>query len=278
MKSRTLLFAALVMCIVTVASVKVYATPTTTYWTPSTMDIQPFGVLHIGVDNYFTVFRKYRNSPKMGGAGAFPTDAGLTIGVLPFEKIQMEIGVDLVEPSNYSVYFNAKIGTPEDSLFPYSPGISVGIFNAGLHRRDTPYPHKYNFELNNRNDYNIGYVTVGRSIPYLGRVHASYYYGNPHALITSAGNRANRGFMVGFDRGFWTVKDSSGEYSKFVIAADYCSGENYIGGYGGGIYYFFTKNISLLVGPVWFNDERMNGQWKITAQLDINVDLLGKSQ
>ena len=36
------------------------ATPSTTYWTPATMDIQPFGILHIGVDNYFTVFRESR--------------------------------------------------------------------------------------------------------------------------------------------------------------------------------------------------------------------------
>ena len=63
-----------------------HATPSTTYWTPMTVDIQPYGVLHIGVDNYFTVFRKAAD-----GGGSFPTDFGLTMGVLPFEKVQMEI-------------------------------------------------------------------------------------------------------------------------------------------------------------------------------------------
>src|SRR3990172_12444492 len=82
-----------------------HATPSTTYWTPMTMDIQPYGVLHLGVDNYFTVFRKAEN-----GGGSFPTDFGLTMGVLPFEKVQMEIGFDLLESSNYPLYFNAKIG------------------------------------------------------------------------------------------------------------------------------------------------------------------------
>ena len=30
------------------------ATPSSTFWTPMTPDIQPYGVLHIGVDNYFS--------------------------------------------------------------------------------------------------------------------------------------------------------------------------------------------------------------------------------
>jgi hypothetical protein len=38
-----------------------------------------------------------------------------------------------------------------------------------------------------------------------------------------------------------------------------------------GLYYYFTKNIDLLTGPVWFNDEGINGKWKWTVQLDINL-------
>ena len=44
----------------------------------------------------------------------------------------------------------------------------------------------------------------------------------------------------------------------------------FIGGGGFGMYYFFTKDISLLTGPVWFNDHVINGGWKWTTQLDIN--------
>ena len=32
-----------------------HATPSTTYWTPCTIDIQPAGVTHLGVDDYFSV-------------------------------------------------------------------------------------------------------------------------------------------------------------------------------------------------------------------------------
>ncbi len=234
------------------------ATPSTTYWTPMTMDIQPYGVLHIGVDNYFTVFKKAEK-----GGSSFPTDVGLTMGVLPFEKIQMEIGVDLLEPSDYPLYFNAKIGTPEDSLFKWSPALAVGIFNVGT--------------KSNVTNQNILYVVVGKTIPFVGRLAVGPYIGNKKVLADKDGNKENTGFMVAFDRGFIPVKDKDGdEYNKLVFAADYASGKNALGGGGFGLYYYFTKNISLLTGPVWFNEEAINGKWKWTIQLDINLPIFGK--
>jgi hypothetical protein len=77
--------------------------------------------------------------------------------------------------------------------------------------------------------------------------------------------------MVAFDHGFMPVKDAAGaEYSKWVFAADYASGKNAIGGGGVGIYYYVTKDVSLLTGPVWFNEKAINGAMKWTTQLDIN--------
>lgn len=233
-----------------------YATPSTTYWTPMTMDIQPYKVLHLGVDNYFTVFKKASD-----GGGSFPTDFGLTMGILPFEKIQMEVGVDLMESSDYPLYFNAKIGTPEDALFKGAPALQVGLFNVGTHSSGT-----------NRTDFNIVHVVVGKTIGGLGRITAGPYIGNSKVLVDKDGNKENTGFMVAFDRGFMPVKDKDGnEYNKIVFAADYASGKNALGGGGFGLYYFFTKDISLLTGPVWFNEEAINGKWKWTIQLDINL-------
>ena len=233
-----------------------YATPSTTYWTPMTLDIQPYGVLHLGVDNYFTVFRKADN-----GGASFPTDFGLTIGVLPFEKLQMEVGVDLLESSNYPLYFNTKIGTPEDALFKGSPTLQLGIFNVGT--------------KNNVTNQNIVFGVIGKTIPGIGRISAGPYIGNKKVLIDKNGDKENTGIMVAFDRGFMPVKDKNGnEYNKLVFAADYASGKNAIGGGGVGLYYFFTKDISLLTGPVWFNEEAINGKWKWTIQLDINLPLL----
>lgn len=235
-----------------------YATPSTTYWTPMTPDIQPYGVLHIGVDNYFTVFRKAAN-----GGGSFPTDFGLTMGVLPFEKLQMEVGVDLLESSDYPLYFNAKIGSPEEALFKGSPALYLGIFNVGT--------------KNNVTNQNVVFGVIGKTIPGIGRLSVGPYIGNKKVLVDKDGNKENTGIMVAFDRGFLPVKDKAGnEYNKIVFAADYASGKNAIGGGGFGLYYYFTKDISLLTGPVWFNEEAINGKWKWTIQLDINLPIFSK--
>src|SRR3989339_781222 len=132
------------------------ATPSTTYWTPATTDIQGFGILHFGVDNYFTVFRKGKD-----GAGDFATDAGLTIGVLPFEKLQMEVGIDFLEPTDHPIFLNAKIGTPEGSLFNGSPALNLGIFNVGTKKDET--------------NQNIVFGLVGKTIPGVGRLFAGPY-------------------------------------------------------------------------------------------------------
>ncbi len=247
------------------------ATPSTTYWTPMTPDIQPFGVLHIGVDNYFTVGKNTR-----AGAGSLPTDVGLTMGVLPFEKIQMEVGVDMLEPENWappatnvSPYsYNAKLGSPENVWFKGSPALYVGYFNGGFAHHNVP---------SNLTALDTFYGTIGKTIPYIGRISVGPYIGNSRSLVNGYGNKDNKGWMVAFDHGFLPAKDKEGnEYNRIVLAADYASGNNVLGGGGVGIYYYFTKDISLLTGPVWFNEQDVSGKWKWTVQLDINVDVLSK--
>lgn len=243
----------------------VYATPSTTFWTPMTQDIQAFGVPHIGIDNYFT------------GNSSFPTDFGLTIGVLPWEKLQMEIGVDIFAPTPlpdweaedpHPFSFNAKIGSPEGALFEGAPALQVGIFNAGFRSK------VLNTDFTNAD---IVHVVISKTLWNFGRFSVGPYYGHAPAMRSADGDLENVGYMVAWDYGFWKVKDSAGnEYNRMVVAADYASGKNLLGGGGFGLYYYFTKDISLLSGPVWFNDARINGDWKWTVQLDINVPILGK--
>lgn len=249
MKLSNVMRAALVA--VALSSTSAHATPSTTYWTPMTPDIQSYGVLHLGVDTYFD------------SDDSFPTDFGLTMGVLPFEKIQMEVGIDVLAPADDPVYFNAKIGTPENSLFDGSPTLQVGIFNVGTEGGST--------------NQNVGYAVIGKTIPWIGRASIGPYYGNGNVLVDSSGDEENVGFMVAWDRGFFPTKNKADEeYNRVVVAADYAYGDNAIGGGGFGVYYFFTKNISLLTGPVWFNEESINGDWKWTVQLDINVPVFGQ--
>ena len=78
----------------------------TVNWSPATTYIQPFGVLHITYDTYFRENALY------------PIDTGLEVGILPFDKLQMEVGFDFFMPINKSagdpydfpIVFNAKVG------------------------------------------------------------------------------------------------------------------------------------------------------------------------
>jgi hypothetical protein len=239
--------------IVALASSMALATPSTTYWTPMTPDIQGFKVLHLGIDNYFSVYR-----PDPAVVNTLNTDVGLTIGVLPFEKLQMEVGIDAIYPTDYPYSFNAKIGAPEDALFKGAPALQVGVFNVGTKSKVT--------------NQDILYGVIGKTIPMLGRLSVGPYIGNASVLKNINGNAENAGFMVALDHGFFSTKDSAGnEYNKVVLAGDYASGKNAFGGGGVGVYYYFTKDISLLTGPVWFNEKAFNGSWKWTTQLDINL-------
>ena len=263
----------------------VFATPSTTYWTPATSDVQPFNVWHIGVDNYFRLYQTQEDRDK-GQGMTLPTDVGLTVGVLPYEKINMEVGIDYLGPAVFahpalrsmgsSFLFNAKLGTPEGAfLGGWFPALNLGIFNVGTKSGVT--------------SMNIVDFLVGKTLGRFGRIHGGGYYGNPGSVLMNkngcvpgstvslgcapgqAADHQNTGGMVGYDYGFMPVKDKAGnEYNKWVFAADYASGKNYIGGGGFGMYHYFTKDISLLTGPVWFNDHAINGQWKWTVQLDIN--------
>src|SRR6266511_1053712 len=95
----------------------------TTFWTPMTLDIQPHGVFHLGVDNYFTVVRKASD-----GGGSFPTDLTLPeVGIALSSKVQMEFGVEYFGGADDPWYLNAKIGSPEDVWFKGQPDLGVEI-------------------------------------------------------------------------------------------------------------------------------------------------------
>src|SRR3989442_12240764 len=157
----------------------VFATPSTTYWTPSTSDVQPFNVWHIGVDDYCGLHQTQEDRDKMQGM-ALPTDVGLTVGVLPFEKINMEAGIDYLAPATFaqdrlrsmgsSVLFNAKLGTPEGAfLGSWFPAFNVGVFNVGTKSQVT--------------SMSIVDFLVGKTLGAFGRIHGGGYYGNPGSVL-----------------------------------------------------------------------------------------------
>jgi hypothetical protein len=240
------------------------ATPTTTFWAPSTTAIQPFLVPHITYDTYFW------KGPTAGQAGSpvYPVTTGLTMGVLPWDNLQLELGFDMLLPSSDPFLFNAKLGVPEDKLFPFQPSFAIGIQGVGT---------KQSTDTALGTDYNMLYAQLQHTIPGVGGyVSVGGYYGLTEKLYqASDGSGTNRaGFMGGV-----TSPDINVNLPwllKMNVAADVQTGKNAFGAAGGGLYFYFTDKVDLLTGPVYYFDpgsQPGGKQWFWTVQLDIDLPL-----
>src|SRR5579872_4919371 len=119
------------VCMPTIAS----ATPSTTFWAPSVATCQGKYMPHITYDTYYG-----KGTPPPGaGAPAYPIDTGLTMGVLPWDKLQAEVGYDALLPSTDPVFLflNGKVCVPESALFKGSMAISAGVYDFGYHKTIT---------------------------------------------------------------------------------------------------------------------------------------------
>jgi hypothetical protein len=218
--------------IVIIAPAIAMATGSTTFWAVSTANCQARGVPHVTYDTYFG------KGPTAGSAGApnYPVDSGLTIGFLPFEKIQGEAGFDVLLPSRDPLFFNAKLCTPESSLFRGSPAVSFGIYTVGTKKDVT--------------DYNVLHLMFQKAIPGGGYVAAGGYHGLNRTLLTSSdGGVVQNGAMLAVFSP--TINVGLTGLKKINLAADVQTGKNVLGAWGGGSYFYFTDTVSLLVGPVF---------------------------
>jgi len=228
------------------------ATPSTQIWIPST-DVQAYKSLHLGLDNY--------TRTSSGGSSTRPNvyDLGLTAGVLPFEKVQAEVGIDYITYGNaydsHPIYFNAKLATPEESLFTYSPSLALGGYGIGTNWDESSAA---------RTDQNIVYGLVAKTLPVVGRLSAGYYVGNDKVLLDKNGNRENDGVLLSWDRTMTEISD------KLWLAVDYQGGKNALGALSFGASWAFAKNVSVIVGYDIYNDKALAGQNTFTTQVDIN--------
>jgi len=247
---------AAVLGLVLLGGTAAFATPSTQIWIPST-DIQPYKKLHFGFDQYIKA-RKTDSTSREPNV----INNGLTIGVLPAEKVQMEVGIDMrhygIEPYDSApVYFNAKIGTPEDSLFKNSPAIAIGAYDFGT--------KKYDSTAGWGTDYNIVYGLVAKTIGKAGRFSVGYYQGSDKMLLDKNGNKDNTGVLASWDRTISEISD------KLWVAVDYQGGENSYGALSYGVAWKFAPNVGVILGmDDWNND---NYKPTYTIQVDIDLDL-----
>lgn len=224
------------------------ATPSTQIWIPST-DVQAFKTGHLGIDYYA------RAKEDASQQRPHVYDIGLTAGVLPYEKVQMEVGVDLIANGNsaaddHPVYFNAKLGTPEGSMFAGSPALAAGGFLFGTDSAST--------------DYNVVYGLAAKTLPVIGRISAGYYVGNEDLLLDENGEKDNHGVLLSLDRPLTEISD------KLWAAVDYQGGDNALGALSFGISYAFAPNVSVIFGYDIYNENATAGENTYTTQLDIN--------
>jgi hypothetical protein len=231
------------------------ATPSTQVWIPST-DIQPYRTVHLNFDAYL------RDGSNDDGSRTAPLVViGPTVGILPFEKIQAELGFDFMSAGgaadNHPLYFHAKVGTPEGSLFKLSPAIAVGGYNFGTRSGDAR-----DGEL--ATNQNMVYGLVARTIPVLGRFSAGYFVGNRKVLLDKDGDSDGKGLLLSWDRVMTEISD------KLWLAVDYQGTDSAVGALSIGASWAFAKNVSVLLGYDIYNEELTGGQNTVTLQVDIN--------
>jgi len=239
---------ALVLGMVLLAGTAAFATPSTQIWIPST-DIQPYNKWHFGFDEYI----KTENTD----AGTRETSVinnGITVGVLPYEKIQAEIGIDqrsvsLQPYDSNPLYLNAKVGTPEGSLFAGSPAIAVGGYDFGTKKDLT--------------DFNIIYGVVAKTFGAAGRFSVGYYAGNDKLLLNKTGEKDATGLLASWDRTISEISD------KLWVAVDYQGAENGYGATSLGLAWKFAPNVGVIVGYDIFTNDTL----KPTATFQIDIDL-----
>lgn len=232
------------------------ATPSTVVWSPATTYTQPYLVPHLTYDTY------------VAERGFLANTYGLTLGVLPPEaKLQGEVGFDLFYPGITSDFLqlNGKLTLPENLAGAWQPALSVGIANAG-------------FE-SDVSDYHLLHATLSKTTP-LGTLGVGGYYGaGSEVLWTGSEGEERAGFMAS-----WAspeVKVGLPGLEKVVFAADVATGKNWFGAAGAAVALYFTPNVALLTGPVFFLDGDLyeaigsvNSNWMWTAQIDVDIPLL----
>ena len=236
-----------ICCAATVAFEGAYATPTTHIWSPST-DVQPFKLWHLTSDFYVPM------ETVDGLRPATITNFGLTVGVLPFRKLNAEVGVDHKSGTGvdaYPIYFNAKVGIPEDAFGKTSPALAVGTYDVGTEEDKT--------------DFNVLYAKAAKTLKLnelsLGRFSAGYFIGNPD-LLRDGDEKDNAGVLLAWERVMMEITD------KLWVCVDYQGTESLYGALNFGFSYKFSDNVSAIFGYDLFNNRDFADTF--TVQMDID--------
>lgn len=150
-----------------------------------------------------------------------------------------------------------------------------------LFDQKNPLLKEYSFDLMQKivsqrksASFHSGYVDIslGQIIPAMGgRLFASIIQTND--LL----GKDKSLFTVGFNQGFFSVKDEKGqEYKKIVLRGDFISGSQVYRRKHLGVYYYLTPDISISTGPVWVKNQSILSKSLWGLQFTFNIPLLPK--
>ena len=254
------------IALIIMSSALASATPTTLIWAPST-DIQPYGKIHLNIDNYTPVTSRDHNDNQLYVQQVYgPTFSLLSdklennlLGKLwsPLGKVMAETGFDYKKGfghflDEFPVYFHFKLGVPEDAYFKYMPAFAIGSYDMG-------YKHNY---TNN----NVWYFRAARTVSVgkfnLGRFSAGYFNGNGRLLRDKNGQRDNSGPMIAWERTISEISD------RLWVCVDYQGTQSSYGAINYGFAWKFNNNISAILGYDIYNNP--NSKNTVTFQLDVD--------
>jgi len=232
------------------------ATATTHIWGPSTY-VQPFNLWHVTSDMYLPV-----TDDSSGNRVPTVTNIGLTVGVLPFQKLNIEVGFDhktvLGVADRYPLYFNAKLGVPEGAFGKLFPSLAVGMFDHGHKNRVT--------------NFDVAYGKVAKTINPIGRISVGYFSGNEDLLRNAKGEKDNTGLLLAWERTLSEITD------KLWVCAEYMGSKSLYGTMNFGASWKFTDKMCLLAAYDIYNESRLNLPNTFTLQADVDLNLFAKQQ
>ena len=198
-----------------------------------------------GLKEVAITITNYSHFSNKDDAGDNSYTAGFETGLLPYETVKLEVGLDYVTTGKNSpadahpFYLNAKLATAEYVGFSGMPALAVGIYNMGTY--DKP-------EIGVSTRQNIAYVMAAKTLPLVGRISAGGYVAAERTLRTTGNPRNNNsGLMASWDRTITEISD------KLWMGADYMSGNNINGEISLGASWSFSRQVNLLVGVVCYN-------------------------
>jgi hypothetical protein len=226
-----------------------YATASTHIWSPST-DVQTYKKWHLTSDFYVPT---ENNSD--GTRANTITNLGLTVGVLPFEKLNAEVGFDHKSGygslDDYPWYFNTKIGIPENAYGSFFPTLAVGIYDIGM--------------KSDKTDYSVVYGKAAKTLSVgdvsLGRFSVGYFKGDSKLLVHD-GKKDNAGLLFAWERIMPEISD------KLWLCVDYQGTKSSYGAWNAGLSWKFADNVSGLFGYDFYNDRDLADTY--TIQMDID--------